>query len=65
MKFNNNYLNQQRIVVTFAIFPITINGETRWLEKVAYMEEWYKGAWGWGWHKQKFTEDKFSHKISK
>lgn len=49
MRFGNNKLNRIRIREHFAFFPITIEGETRWLEKVKYKQEWYApdGAWGW------------------
>lgn len=54
MRSGNHKLNEQRIIKKFAIFPIAINGEIRWLEYVEYMEEWYAPGGVWGWYKQKF-----------
>ncbi len=58
MRFGNYYLNQQKIVSYFALFPVTIEGETRWLEKVTILKEWYKGGdFGeWCWTNIKFID---------
>ena len=44
MRFNNKRfldhrdVGKTRIVTKFALFPITIYNQTRWLEKVTYQE---------------------------
>lgn len=58
MRFGNHVLNEQRTVTKFAWFPITIDGETRWLERVTYIEEWYAPDHCWGWYKVKFVDEK-------
>ena len=56
MKFGNYKLNDQRIKKHFAFLPITIGGETRWLEWVEYTQEWYKPlSCNWGWYNIKFN----------
>ena len=55
MRFRKYSLNQQRTRKKFAFFPITINGEIRWLEMVEYTEEWYKPDGYWCWVKIKFN----------
>jgi hypothetical protein len=32
---------QTRIVHRFLLLPLTLNGETRWLEMAAITQEWY------------------------
>jgi hypothetical protein len=55
MRFGNYKLNEKRVKKHFAFFPITIKGETRWLEYVEYIVEWYNPFdSGWGWYPQKF-----------
>jgi hypothetical protein len=56
MKFRYYRLNQQRTKTWFAIFPITIKGETRWLEKVTVLQEWYAPDKQWGWYNIKFID---------
>lgn len=57
MVFGNHKLNEQRKRKHFAFFPITIKGQTRWLEMVEYIEEWYNHIpCGWGWYPVKFLD---------
>lgn len=59
MKFGRHYLNEQKIVSYFAFLPVTIKGETRWLEKVTILKEWYgyfEGLSQRSWHNIKFID---------
>ena len=54
MKFGGHKLNEQRTRSWFAFLPVTINGETRWLERVYVVQEWYAPKGNWNWYNIKF-----------
>jgi len=65
MRFNRYNLNQQRVRTWFAIFPVSIDGEIRWLERVYVLQEWYAPRNRWGWYNQKFVEKGYKSRLMK
>jgi len=63
MIFRRHKLNTKRVRKHFAWFPISIEHgskhETRWLERVKYVQEYYKGGYWetWGWYNVKFVDE--------
>lgn len=57
MTFGNNTLNEQRVRRYFAIWPIRIKNQIKWLETVEYVQEWYAPNHEWGWHNIEFINE--------
>lgn len=57
MTFRTHTLNEQRVRKYFAILPIRIGSEIKWLETVEYVQEWYAPDHCWGWYKIKFINE--------
>jgi len=58
MRFISPQANETRIRTKFAILPIVINGESRWLERVCIEETYvWGGESGWQWLPTKFDPD--------
>jgi len=65
MKLGGHLLNTQRVRKKFTLFPFTIEGETRWLETIYYVEEWYAPNHQWGWYPQEFiTKTQYDKKCA-
>lgn len=47
MIFKRTHRGTRRIREFFAFLPVTIEAETRWLEKVKVLEEYYSHCLGW------------------
>ena len=45
--------NEERLVSKFLLFPKTINGTTRWLEKVTFLQYYFLPVSGSGWWRNK------------
>jgi hypothetical protein len=57
MKWKGKKPYETVIKKRFALFPINLNGETRWLEFVKIEGYYWKGPSGtWWWEPQKFVD---------
>lgn len=52
MKWKTNYKDREcRIITKFLWFPVTIKGETRWLERASIKQKFYIGdSWSMWWN---------------
>lgn len=65
MRFSNG-LGEQRVRKYFALFPVSINGETIWLETVEFIQEWCKNfESSHHWHNVGFINKYNKNKYSK
>lgn len=57
MRFGKKIEFNKKIIITgFALFPITINNETRWLENVKVEGQYHKGLNGVFWENHRFLD---------
>lgn len=58
MRWHEPELHETRTVKRFAIFPIKIDGETRWLETVFVEQVYYPDLTFDGWYNYRFIDRK-------
>jgi len=56
--------NDKRTRVAFALLPVTISNETRWLETVKFEEKFISDHAGAYWSKCKFIDDATDSEVA-
>jgi len=58
MRIKHPRWREPRTITKFALFPVTANHETRWLEKVTINQEYRPDLCFFGWHNDEFVDGK-------
>ena len=54
MRWQTPLLFEHRTIRRFAILPVKIENEVRWLEWVTILQIYEENAFGYGWHNEEF-----------